>query len=389
MNRINRPCFQVYFALLLLAAFALSGCAAPKTATREAEKVFYPEPPELPRLQFLTSLNGAKDIEDSPSALDTFLAGGETARGNLKKPYGVGIHDGKIYVADSVETVKVFDLVNKKFHNLKGAKGLGKLVQPINLWIQPDGTKFVADPVRNQVIMYDAKDFYVKSFSYPGKWKPTDMAAYDDRLYVVDGLNKEIAVFDISSGNFVKKFGKTTQDPEKDLGFPTNISIDPEGFLYITDVGRFQVVKYDRDGHYRMSFGKLGRSVGHFARPRDSAVDRQGRLLVVDAAFNNVQIFRTEDGQLLTFFGGSGKKPGSLDLPAGIAIDYDNIGLFAKYIDPNFEPDYLVIVTSQVGENRVNVYAFGKEKGAHYPSEDDLLEQQREKMEQIINRQQQ
>lgn len=39
------------------------------------------------------------------------------------------------------------------------------------------------------------------------------------------------------------------------------------------------------------TFGRIGDNLGHFARPRGMAIDRAGYVYVVDAAFNNVQVF--------------------------------------------------------------------------------------------------
>ena len=92
----------------------------------------------------------------------------------------------------------------------------------------------------------------------------------------------------------------------------------------------------------------------------------------MDAAFNNVQVFN-RDGRLLMFFGGGGEKPGNLVLPAKISIDYDNLKYFTPYVAPGFEVRFLVLVTSQFGPRRVDVYAYGQEKGRKYPTDEELL----------------
>jgi len=274
--------------------------------------------------------------------------------------------------------VVVFDLKNKKFQTLEGAKGLGKVVQPLNISLDAQGNKFVADPVRGEVLMYDSKDFYVKGFGVAGQWKPVDAVAHEGVLYVVDAKEREIKVFDIDSGEKINSFGRNNT-PEENLGLPTGIAIGADELLYISDSGRFQVVVYDRDGHQRGTIGRPGANLGHFARPRGVAADREGRIFAVDAAFENVQVFRN-DGQLLLFFGGSGTGPGKLFLPADVYIDYDNIEYFRNDADPNFDIEYLVFVTSQFGERLVNVYGFGKERGRSYPSEEEMLEKAEQKL---------
>jgi hypothetical protein len=61
---------------------------------------------------------------------------------------------------------------------------------------------------------------------------------------------------------------------------------------------------------------------------------------------------------LLLFFGGTGHRPGDLYLPAKVVIDYDNVDLFADRVAPGYKVEYLVIVTSQFGMNKVSVFGF-------------------------------
>jgi len=284
----------------------------------------------------------------------------------------VAIHDGKIYVCDTNTTVLVFDLKKKTFGRLKGTFGPGELRQPVNISITPDGTKYVADPVRGQVVAFDRNDEYLTAYGEPGNWRPVDAVALEDRLYVADIEKGLIKIFERQSGRLLKAIGDKGPPAER-LDRPTNIAFDRDGYLYVTDVGRFQVVKFDRDGHFKMTFGLPGDNLGHFARPKGIAVDRDGHLYAVDASFGNVQIFN-KDGRLLMFFGEGGDKAGGFLLPAKVAIDYDNLPYFQDYVQPNFQPEYLILVTSQFGKRRINLFAFGKEKGKTYPSDAELMQ---------------
>lgn len=361
-------------ATVCAASFAiLAGCAsAPKPV---GASVFFPPAPELPRIQYLTSFTGRNDIEEQ-SGFDRFVVG-EQKDLKVDKPYGIAVRNGKIYVCDTNSTVFVLDLQARSFSILKGAVGPGSLRQPVNVTIDQDGVKYVSDPGRGQVVVFDANDEYVKAYGWEKPWRPVDAAPFQDELFVVDAGNKIVRVFDRRSGETVRTIGDKG-DPADRLDRPTNISMDAEGFLYVTDVGRFQVLKFDRDGHFRSTFGRLGDNMGHFARPKGTAIDRDGRLLAVDAAFNNVQIFNRE-GRLLGAFGGPGEMRGNLLLPAKVAVDYDNLEYFSRYVDPRFQASHLIFVTSQFGQRRVNVFAAGQEKGRKYPTDAELLKEIEEK----------
>ncbi len=368
--------------VMAIICLLLAGCAAPQK--KESFNLFYPPPPELPRLQWLTAFTGAKDVERERSAFDKFVVGEEDNRRRLDKPYGVVLYDGKIYVCDTNRTVMVFDLEKRTFGPLEDAKGPGKLVQPLNISVDRDGNKYVSDPVRGQVVIFDRDDKYVKAFGSPGEWKPVDAIVLDDRLYVADMKNGAVEVLDKATGQKLKRIGRSGK-PEENLYMPTNLAFDQNGILYVSDIGKFAVLKYDRDGHFRESLGKLGTNPGSFARPKGIATDRENRLYVVDAAFDNVQIFSPQNLMLLWFghFGKVGLNPGELYLPAKVATNYEDVRYFQQYADPNFEIEYIVLVTSQFGDNMVNVFGFGKEKGKRYPTDAELKEQLDERLEKM------
>jgi len=359
--------------VLMILLIAVSSCAPPEKKPEEGA-VFFPPPPSLPRFQFLFSFNGAKDIEGQKSQFETFVTGEKESQRRLDKPYGLAFYNGKIYVCDTNATVMVFDLEKKTFEPLQGAKGLGKLIQPLNISIDSEGNKYVTDPIRQQIVIFDKNDFYVTALGRAGEdWKPSDAVPYGGLVYVSDIRNGEIRVYDKTTGAMLRTFGNKGEVNET-LHLPTNLAFDSLGYLYVVDAGRFQVVKYDRDGHFRDTIGSIGTNLGHFGRPRGITIDRENRMYVVDASFYNVQMFN-DKGQLLLFFGEGGTKPGKLILPAQVAIDYDNIKYFEKYVDPNFQPEYLVTVTSQFGDRMVSVFAYGKEKGKKYPSDQELIDE--------------
>jgi hypothetical protein len=59
----------------------------------------------------------------------------------------------------------------------------------------------------------------------------------------------------------------------------------------------------------------------------------------------------------LMFFGGNYKGPGDMWLPAKISIDYENLEYFQKYVDPDYNLKYLILVTNQFGPDKLNIYA--------------------------------
>ena len=104
------------------------------------------------------------------------------------------------------------------------------------------------------------------------------------------------------------------------FSLPTNIAVDGDGNVYVTDTLNDRVEIFDADGNFISTFGKNGDGPGYFARPKGIAIDGDGHIWVVDAMQQRVQVFNKE-GRLLIYFGELGGYPGQFQDPYDIAID--------------------------------------------------------------------
>ena len=357
---------------LLSALALLAGCVTtPSKAPAQKEAVFYPRPPDAPRIQHLATYASARDLEidKSGSGLKDFLLGEDKHEEALMRPYGVAMADGKIYVADSRGPgLAIFDLKARKFSLISGS-GSGRMQRPINVSIDADGTKYVTDAARNQVLVYDRGDSFIAAYGDKGEFKPVDIAIAGERLYVVDIEHHEVRVLDKRSGKLQFKFGRSGTDEGKWLHQPTNLAVGRDGDIYVVETGNFRVARFTPEGKFVRHYGEAGQAPGQFARPKGIAMDRAGRMYVGDAAFQNVQIF-DHDGRILMAFGQAVDNAPGLNLPAGVAVDYDNIALFRGFADPGFTIEHLILVVSQFGPNQVDVFGFGKMSGAEYPPDE-------------------
>lgn len=349
---------------LLLSVAALAACTstAPPKEPEAPRRVFYPEAPELPRIQLLATFTGERDFAPQRSGFATFVAG-EAKTQEMQQVYGVALADGKLYAVDTKgASIAIFDLVQQRFSTFTGA-GAGRLKNPINITVDSDGSKYVTDTSRDQVLLYDRDNKYLGAYGESGQFKPVDTAIAGDRLYVVDILHHQVQVLNKRTGALLFKFGKAGSEPGQ-FFHPTNIALGPSGDVFVTDTSNFRVQRFTAEGKYLRAYGQVGDRPGSFARPKGVAVDREGRVYVSDAAFQNVQVFE-DSGRLLMAFG-QPKQGEGMSLPAGVGIDYEHVPLFARYADPNFKIDYLVVVASQIAPNKVDVFGFGRMAGADY-----------------------
>lgn len=345
------------YPLLLLAL--LAGCATAPGPAAERSPQFYPPPPAPARMQLLTTISSSADLSRKSGWFRTFILGPQQSQ-PIVKPYGIAFWRDKIYLCDSMlAALLVIDLSKKQLRLLQPS-GAGRLVKPINISIDRDGTKYVTDTAREAVVVLDAQDRYAGEL---GKGlKPGDVVLDDTRLYVSDLKERCVRVFDKSSRQplfTVPLEGETS--PQARLHAPVNLALDGEGNLFVSDLGAFRVQKYDREGRYVRSFGSQGLAPGLFARPKGIDLDENGLLYVVDAATQVVQIF-DQEGRLLLFFGQPGGGDFALNLPAKVRVNRSLVPHFRHLADPSFELDYLVFVTSQYGDGKIGVFGAGHER---------------------------
>ena len=347
-------------ALAIAVAAALAGCAEPKAVSDEgpAEYTFWPPSPDEPRIQFLVAYQYSEDIAPATSQLEDMIYGQQASRVlPIKKPYGVEMWDGKIYICDLENSgVVVLDLKQQQTR-VMGVTGVATLGSPSDIAIAPDGTKYVGDVLHNMVFVFDAGERYVTRFGHED-FKPVGVAVSGDELYVCDFAGQRIVIMDRHTGQTKRTFGQGGMEDGQFIG-PLGIATDSKGNIVVSDVYKGRVQKFDRQGNVVMAFGELSRAFGGFVRAKHLAVDHDDNIHVVDAAFQNVQVFN-EEGRLLTYFGSAGRHPGSMYLPAGICVHEGDLELFDRYIHPAFEARRLLIVTNQFGPHKVAVYALGQ-----------------------------
>jgi DNA-binding beta-propeller fold protein YncE len=354
--------FRQTMPILVLAAVATLAPLVPAYAAEsqfsDEDYLFYPLPPDQPRLQFLASFSSVLDVSTESSKFRDFVFGGKENEGHLvNKPYGVAVHEGTIYVVDTRGNGwAVFDLANRNSRMVRPS-GHGSLKKPLNISIDKDGTRYVTDSLREQVLVYDRNDRFLKAFGEPGQYKPVDVAIVGERLFITDIAHHQVHALDKESGEVLLTFGEPGSDPGQ-LFHPTNIAVAPDDTLYVVDTTNFRVQQFSTDGEFIRTFGAAGIAPGNFSRPKGIAIDRDGYIYVVDAAFENVQILDQVGGALM-FFGGPGAERDSINLPTVVKIDYDSVPYFEKYAAPNFDIKYLVLIASQFGVNKVAVFGFG------------------------------
>jgi DNA-binding beta-propeller fold protein YncE len=355
MKKTRNTTIQVILLLCFLSVFACScaGMLHRKAKVKKEQTVFYPPAPDTAHMQYLTSISGS-DFMGKRTKFAAFIMGAEDVA-QMVKPYGINLCNDKLYVCDpGIGGLEIIDFKNNKYSNFTPGS-TGSLKSPLNCFVDKNDFLYVADPGRHELVLYDSAGDYLGKITDTGEFKPTDVMIDGDEIWVTNPDNHRLNVYDKHTKQLLRYFAE--EYGPGDDGFlysPFNIYVTAD-IIYITDFGDFRIKKYDRSGKFLSSIGSYGTGVGQFVRPKGIAVDKDANLFVVDAGFENTQMFN-EKGQLLMFFGGPYKGPGDMWLPAKVIIDYDNLDYFKKYVDPRYTLNYLVLVSNQYGPDKINIY---------------------------------
>jgi sugar lactone lactonase YvrE len=354
---------------MIWALLPLTGCESSKVERPRREPIFFPPPPETPRLQFLTSFSGPEDLGTvSTSAFEEFVLGEPERQDGITTPYGVAIFEGKLYVCDvGKRTVEVLDLKKRTFGYMTQDR---RLMNPVNIFVDEEGKKYVADPTAGAVFVFDRNDTLSAILGKELGVNPIDVVVRGALCYITDFKSNRIIILDKTTGHEIARIGKGQSNPKEqtqslnelppgEFSLISDLTLDQEGNIYVTDKVGARITHFDRSGNIRRTIGRLGDNIDEFVRPKGIAIDHAGRIWVVDAATEVAKIY-DQQARLLLFFGLPGNEPGMMNLPAKIVLDYENVELFQPYAVHGADIEFLVLVTNQYGPNKISVYGFGK-----------------------------
>jgi DNA-binding beta-propeller fold protein YncE len=351
----SHPILRVAGLFLLLAA--LAGCAS---KPKPQKVLFYPPAPDEPRFQYLVGFSSEKEFFGE-SGFEKFVLGQAKAEMRLGKPYGVVARKDQIAIVDSgFNGVGIMNLAKGKMEVLIPS-GEARFLTPINAAWDAQGNIYVTDTERGQVLPFGSDNHPLDAMGKKDEMKPCGIAIAGEFLYITDLKNHQVRIYRLADHTLVRTIPRADDDGKGKLYSPVNVAVDQQGKVYVSDAGAFCVQIYDAEGRYLRTQGRQGIDPGKFARPRGVAVDKEGRLYVVDAATQRIQLFDNE-GRLLIYLGDpTFRGPGSTHLPAGVAVDYDNVAYFQKYAAPGKELEYVVYITNQYEDPKVSVYGFLKQ----------------------------
>jgi DNA-binding beta-propeller fold protein YncE len=219
------------------------------------------------------------------------------------RPSGLSIHpDGNLIVSDShYSCIRIYSPDGALLRTLGGVSGTepGQLSYISDAVCDADGNFYVAEFGENQrITKLDPEGKFVTCWGEPGN-EPGQFARIralalgpDGNLYAADACNHRIQVF-TTDGKLVRTFGSTGSGLGE-LSYPYDLafSAGQSPHLYVMEYGNQRVQKFTLDGKAVATWGGPGRAPGRLSSPWALAVDRLGRVHLVDSGNDRVQRIR-------------------------------------------------------------------------------------------------
>jgi DNA-binding beta-propeller fold protein YncE len=297
--------------ILILSFFLFLACA--EEAVEKPPEMYWPLPPEKPRIKLVDIIIGSLDAKARFGKLKQFLFGVESEV-RFIKPFGVAVGERKMFVTD-INGVHYYDFDKGEFKII----GTSELRLPTAVGYAQKRL-YVGDSIKKRVYVYNDKFEPVMEFGFKELDTPSGIAIDDknQRIIVSDSKRHCLFVYGLD-GRLITAFGKRGKG-QGEFNLPYGITVDKNGNIYVVDSGNFRLQILDEDGNFIKAFGGAGTAPGSFSRPKGVALDSEGHIYVVDSAFGNFQIFDFEGNTLLAV-GHTGRGPGEFILPSSIAIN--------------------------------------------------------------------
>ena len=197
---------------------------------------------------------------------------------------------------------------------------------PTGVAVTDDGLVIVCERKGHCITIFNREGNNVKTIGTEGNGRgqlqyPDGIAVTSKgTILVSDTGNHRIQHFTIE-GDFISCTGTEGDDPLQ-FKFPSGITINNiTGQVIVADWGNDRVQVLQPDLTFSHMLGSLQ---GQFDGPSDVTIDSQGFVYVTDRCNHCVQKF-TLKGRFVSSFGTEEDEPGELNLPSGITVDDNDL----------------------------------------------------------------
>lgn len=233
--------------------------------------------------------------------------------------------DRRIYVADTMKNrVVVFDLRGNYIGLIKGeATGRFSLRWPISVAVADDGRIYVLSKQDRKIVVFNREFKPINAIEFENVI-PSALAIRGDRLYV--GTDRAIMIGTLD-GRLLKTIGRLGKK-EGQFDLIGGLAVSDDGTIYVADSLNYRIQAIDENtGKTKWVYGqpipaqsaiRFRGPERKFGLPSSIALDERGRLYVVDGLNSEIHILDAKTGKFLKKVADIGHAEGRVYYPDGI-----------------------------------------------------------------------
>ena len=189
--------------------------------------------------------------------------------------------------------------------------------------------------------------------------QPTDVAVgKDHRIYIMDGVNNRVNVFD-EEGNFKFSFGGKGTTKGK-FSIPVGITTDSTGRVYVADTGNRRVQIFSSDGGFERQISLPPGEKGKPREPVDVAVSETLKhIYVTDNDNHQVLVFSNPGDSLIATWGAEGPRSDQFHYPFLITTGEDGSAFIVDVLNTRVQ-------VWRDGKPRESIGGWGVDLGQFY-----------------------
>lgn len=234
----------------------------------------------------------------------------------LSKPMGVAVAGNRVYATDTLnKQVQVFSLAGDSLFSFgSGGSDPGMFDFPYGIVVTPNEEIFVADTYNGNISVFDSNGAFLRYFALdePELKEPSGMVLDEQTLYVCDLNPGHVLVFDLESGELLRKIGSPGTGMGQ-LDVPNDLAIHPDnGNIYVSDTGNSRIQIFTETGEFVETMDIHPDLINS---PRGISFGSKGELYVISKMLGEVVMF-DKTGNVAARFGEE-----NFQLPNGLTFD--------------------------------------------------------------------
>ena len=171
--------------------------------------------------------------------------------------------------------------------------GLPGSVVPRSFKIDENDNIYILDISSAGVEVLNAEGKLQKTIPFPDHYGFLSDLAVDFKgtIFVIDST--ESVIYSAPAG--AKTFTPFTQSMKETLLFPTSITTDSKGTIYLVDQNGGDIIVVGQDGSFQGRLLASGWKEGLLRYPSQCCISKEGDFIIADRSNNRVQIYKVSD----------------------------------------------------------------------------------------------